>query len=630
MANKKRKDKNSSNKQPKTKKRYFTKLLALEFFLFLFICGAILSYPFIYKNKVFPGVTIGKHNLGGKTYLEALDLMETPINSFNKEGLVFIFKEAEGTHEEKVVLEPTMVGTDIDSSYDIFRIDGDNALKKAYAVGRSPDWWTNLKEQFASLLYGRSVSLEYYFDRKNIEETLKQNFSKLETPPKDARLIVNSDLSFGVKEEEAGNIFNYQTIVAEAENNLRNLDYQMVNLNLIPAQAEIRQSQAEPLLPQAENLLALAPLTISYQSEDQNKSWEINKQTWSTWLVFRQSEKKSSIQKEVGIGLNPEIVGAYLDTIKSEVEVEVKEGKFQIAEGKVVQFQASQPGISLDTQASVQQMENSFIKNGKKESELLVKEKEPEVTIENANNLGIKELVGVGKSNFAGSPRNRRANIKLGAEKLHGILIKPDEEFSLLKALGKFEASEGWLPELVIKGNRTIPEIGGGACQFGTTMFRAALNAGLPITARRNHSYTVSYYYPIGTDATIYDPAPDLKFLNDTGNYLLIQTKIEGDNLIFELWGTKDGRVAEQTTPKLSGWQDPPPVKIIETEDLAPGEEKCTERAHKGVSAEFAYKVTYPNGEIKEETFTSKYKPWQEVCLKGVEKNPEQSQPTSS
>ena len=70
-----------------------------------------------------------------------------------------------------------------------------------------------------------------------------------------------------------------------------------------------------------------------------------------------------------------------------------------------------------------------------------------------------------------------------------------------------------------------MPEYGGGLCQIGTTVFRAAVNSGLPITERRPHAYRVVYYEPAGFDATIYDPRPDLRFINDTENYILIQTK---------------------------------------------------------------------------------------------------------
>ena len=151
-------------------------------------------------------------------------------------------------------------------------------------------------------------------------------------------------------------------------------------------------------------------------------------------------------------------------------------------------------------------------------------------------------------------------------------------------------------------------------------MFRAALAAGLPITMRRNHSYRVGYYEPAGTDATIYDPWPDLRFINDTADYILIQSKIDGDNLSFEFWGTGDGRMAERTEPTIYNIVKPGPAKIIETTDLKPGEKKCAERAHNGADAYFDYKVTYAGGEIKENRFSSHYVPWQEVCLLGVEK----------
>jgi vancomycin resistance protein YoaR len=201
---------------------------------------------------------------------------------------------------------------------------------------------------------------------------------------------------------------------------------------------------------------------------------------------------------------------------------------------------------------------------------------------------------------------------------MNGILIAPGEEFSTIKSLGEISEKTGYLQELVIKGNKTIPEFGGGLCQVGTTMFRVALASGLPITERQNHSYRVSYYEPVGTDATIYDPQPDLRFINDSGYYILIQSRIDGNDLYFDFWGTDDGRVVEQTDPVISNIVTPAPAKIVETTDLKPGEKKCTEHAHNGADVSFNYKVIYPNGEIKERLFKSHYVPWQEVCLIGV------------
>ena len=85
---------------------------------------------------------------------------------------------------------------------------------------------------------------------------------------------------------------------------------------------------------------------------------------------------------------------------------------------------------------------------------------------------------------------------------------------------------------------------------MSSTTFRAAMHAGLPITARRNHSYAVQYYAPQGTDATIYPGVQDFKFTNDTGNSILVWPYLKDENyLIFDFYGTYDGRKVELGTP---------------------------------------------------------------------------------
>jgi len=174
----------------------------------------------------------------------------------------------------------------------------------------------------------------------------------------------------------------------------------------------------------------------------------------------------------------------------------------------------------------------------------------------------------------------------------------------------------------VIKGDKTVPEYGGGLCQIGTTIFRTALATGLPITARQNHSYRVAYYEPAGTDAAVYIPNPDVRFVNDTGNYILIQSRLEKNDIYFDFWGVQDGRIATTTKPVVFNIVKPEPTKLIESDTLPLGEKKCTEKAHNGADAYFDYKVIYPEGAtttpVQERRFKSHYVPWQEVCLVGT------------
>jgi len=319
--------------------------------------------------------------------------------------------------------------------------------------------------------------------------------------------------------------------------------------------------------------------------------------------------------------LNKEKVFGFLKPIADEVNISAEDAKFELKDNRVVKFQASQDGKALNLEEAYGLINEQITSGENKDIKLVIEVSPAKVRTADVNNLGIKELIGRGVSNFKGSPVNRRHNIAVGAASLNGILIEPGEEFSLLKALGSVDGEHGYKQELVIKGDRTIPEYGGGLCQIGTTTFRAALRSGLPITMRRNHSYRVVYYEPAGMDATIYDPSPDMKFINDTGAYILFTTRIVGDNLFFDFYGTKDGRkiLIDPDPPSIYNVTSPGETRYIETEELKPGEKKIVEHSHKGADTYFKYTVTYLNGEVKEQEFNSHYVAWPEVWLVGKE-----------
>ncbi len=214
----------------------------------------------------------------------------------------------------------------------------------------------------------------------------------------------------------------------------------------------------------------------------------------------------------------------------------------QIDNGHVATFTPPQTGLSVSVRESALAALRS-LEIGATSSSLSVLQTVPQKTLDQTNQLGINELVAQGVSNFRGSPKNRRHNIAIGLEKFSGIIINRGEEFSFNKFLGPVDGENGFLPELVIKKTGTVPEFGGGLCQVSSTAFRAAMQAGLPITQRRNHAYAVQYYAPQGTDATIYPGVVDLKFINDTPGAILVWPYLKDkDTLVFDFYGTKDSR----------------------------------------------------------------------------------------
>lgn len=558
-----------------------------------------------YRHRLYPGIRIAGIEVGGLTLPQAREKINHLTDRFNG-GLIIRHDELSlRIADQAVALNPDVP--------ELVTFDLEATVVQAARIGRGKFWFDNLSQQINAIVHQPTVPVVVSVDRLRLSEALRQTFSSRERTMANAALVIQADNSVSIEPGHEGLAFNYEATVEKIIEQLQradNHDISMVSQVVVP---EVQTAEIAQIEGQLDRWLSLPPLTLQLG----DKTWKIANKTMRDWL---------SLDKEAGrvvIAFDKQKVAHFLETeIAPVVNVEAKSPRLEISNGRASVWQGGQDGVQLQVEPTVEQI-IAWSKSAQ------VNEADAVVTVattitsntdvdQGAEDLGLREVIGVGVSQFAGSPKNRRHNIAVGANALHGLLIKPGEEFSLLKALGEIDASSGYLPELVIKENRTVPEYGGGLCQIGTTMFRATFNSGLPVTQRRNHSYRVVYYEPAGTDATIYDPAPDYRFINDTGHYILIQAKIEGNELRFEFWGTKDGRQVETTKPVVYNVTPPPATKMVETADLAPGEKKCTESAHAGADAYFDYKVTYATGEVKEKRFTSHYVPWQAVCLVGV------------
>lgn len=267
------------------------------------------------------------------------------------------------------------------------------------------------------------------------------------------------------------------------------------------------------------------------------------------WTMSRQSRETTAVHATFRV--DSERVRTYVDSIASRADRDPKNAVFgENAERQLVVVEPSEEGIRLDAEASTAAI-LSAIENGQGTALLPSEKTAPGVASSDMEKIGLRELVAEGVTDFRGSPKNRIHNIKRAIKQYHGLLLAPRQEFSFVEYLGEVDGAHGYLPELVIKYNKTEPEFGGGICQVSSTVFRAAINAGFKITARKNHAYPVSYYKPYGMDATIYIPNPDLRFVNNTPNHILIQADIEGTKLSFRFYGTKDGRTVTVDGPHI-------------------------------------------------------------------------------
>ncbi len=245
----------------------------------------------------------------------------------------------------------------------------------------------------------------------------------------------------------------------------------------------------------------------------------------------------------------------------------------------------------------------------------------PKIATEDGPSLGIVELIGEGVTSFAGSSAAREQNIVVGTAQFDGLLIAPGETFSFNDYLGEVTKEKGYEEGIIIWGNTTKADVGGGLCQVSSTAFRAAFWAGLPIVERTPHSFRVSYYEPPkGLDATIYSPYVDFKWSNDTGHYILIQTYVDRDanKVTFRYYGTNPGRTVEMEGPVEANPVPHGPTVYRDDPTLPKGEKKQIEWAKDGLDVT-VYRIIKENGvEVRRDTFFSRYLPWQAVFLVGT------------
>ena len=224
-------------------------------------------------------------------------------------------------------------------------------------------------------------------------------------------------------------------------------------------------------------------------------------------------------------------------------------------------------------------------------------------TTEQATALGITQNIGDFKTEFPHAPY-RNTNIGTAAAKINGTLLKPNEIFSLNKIVGERTKENGFAEGYIISGGKFEKDFGGGVSQSATTTFNAAFFAGVKILEHKAHSVYISRY-PVGREATVAWPSVDLRFQNDSGHGLLVQTIFKAStpgskgSIRVIIWGTKFVDVTAGQSAKTNVRQ---PSVVYNTAA------KCEPQAPTAGFDITIYRYFAKNGvRQKTESFTTKY-----------------------
>ncbi|MBT5820516.1 MAG: hypothetical protein HOJ25_00345 [Candidatus Magasanikbacteria bacterium] len=592
--------------------------------------GVSLVYANGFDQRVIPGVTIAETPIGGMHRDELKDFLHSMNDRLVEAGASVQIDTNNG--DTSFTLYPVIV-TD-GGSVDLFSIDVEKEVDALVHIGKRGDIFTRMHNIFKSKFNGYNTSLQYVSaNKEKIDEVVDEFLVAYETPPKNAQILLSDSSSFAydIEPEQIGYVYDRGDMtnhILEAWSKLQVPE--PIVLSRETHVPEIVVKDLEPLQEQLQEVFDLGDMALTHTNPQTGKpqSWSIEKEQLADWVSTEMVDGGTVI-----VSLDREKVAAHVaDIVAPDINITPLDAKFSMTEeGKVTQFQQSRPGVEVDVEQTTEALVQAFGQRSLHKEGIqniitvITTQKEPQVSTGQSNDLGIKEIIGVGKSSYSGSPTNRIKNITNAVNKLNGILIPPGEEFSTIDFTKPYSEEGGYLSELVIKGDEIKPEIGGGLCQIGTTLFRMAMMSGMEITERRNHSLVVGYYNDArnglpGTDATIYDPAPDFRFKNDTSHHVLIQAAMDTKNqdLVFTLWGAGDGRTATYSKPEVLQWIPHGETRIVETTKIAPGEREC-QHAFKGANTSFTYSRTLANGVVEDIVYESHYRPLPEICLVGIE-----------
>jgi vancomycin resistance protein YoaR len=176
-------------------------------------------------------------------------------------------------------------------------------------------------------------------------------------------------------------------------------------------------------------------------------------------------------------------------------------------------------------------------------------------------------------------------NINIPARDIDGRNLAPGEWFSFWDSIGPVTVERGFHYGGVIIGGRSVAggAIGGGICSTSTTIFNAALRAGLEMGTRLNHYYYIDRY-PDGLDATvsIMDGwTQDMTFRNDTEHPIVVRGFGGNGSVTFQIWSVPTGRTVVITDPVTSNHRRAGDTTVVDP-NMAPGTAKRVEYPHDG------------------------------------------------
>ncbi|GAB4424573.1 MAG: VanW family protein [Chloroflexi bacterium OHK40] len=502
------------------------------------------------------------------------------------------------------------------------RLAIDEALTAAFAVGRGDTRASNLRVAAAVWEQGFDLPLRLEVDQRALQRYLLGIAASVEAPPADAAVWLAGGQVLVEPERWGTQVLVDQTL-QDLTAALQGLERTPVELRTRALEPRLRDAAVAPAVEELRTILG-GPVVLTGSSGGcaQGCRWELTPEQIAEWVTLRRVLAADG-SPTITVSVDQSGIRAALLPVAAAVREEGTLPRVAWNDGALLIAEPGQPGRGLDADQALA-LVSAALYGAPRTIDLPLEPIPPPVTEANLATLGITSPIGVGVSSFANSEQYRITNISAGARRMHGVLIPPGGSFSFNAQLGEVTAEHGFVEGYAIIDNRTQKEWGGGLCQVSTTVFRAAFFAGLPITERHEHAFRIGWYEelgePPGLDAAIFTPYNDMRFTNDTGGWLLMESYVDlqSQRLTVALYGaptgrnvTYDHRVIERT---------PAPTRPVYVDDptYPRGYLRKSDTARGGISVEVVRTVRVGDQVIAQDTFPTVFKPWPDIYVRGT------------
>jgi len=575
------------------------------------LSGVLVGTDMLLHGHIMPRTSIGGTPVGFEYVEDAAKILEQTADNYLKTPLIVSVNGVE-TQVTPLELGIQFSHTQSLRSLPAYDIRKDSVLNLAIAA-----------------LFEKDVEPFMTLDSEKAQTVIEQKLDLKKFRAQDAHLTLDNK-NPTILAEAPGKVLNKQELISGLKQSIKTMGPITISLELADEQPTITALELEP-----HKQLMADSLKSQITLFHEGRQWKFDPSKHADAVTFTQTptitlkniqwtlpvvlgEQSAHASDNVAINNNPSIaldeekmkdyfqneIVSKIERPTSDVKIFTDENKKIVIEGK------GQNGVKVSTQGLVASLDLALNSKTNRLKVPALEEKANVTVSDDLQDLGIKNLISTGHSAFAGSHTGRIKNINVGINKYNGLLVEQGATFSFNDNLGEVDAANGFVPELVIKAEGTVPEFGGGLCQVSSTLYRAALLAGFPIVERAPHSYVVSYYAQVmgnGMDATIYPGVQDLKFTNDSPGAIVIQAYTEGDQAYYKFYGTDDGRKVKLEGPYQGNYRSPGAAKIVETTKLPPGARKQVEINHTGFDVTWYRYIVKDNQETKETLF-SRYK----------------------